>query len=612
MLSLLSAKFAQRPIRNPHEPRAAMFLNRFTRTLAIMYATDALANVLGLRPDQVRGKSFYECIQENCLADAVRCLESAKANDSIAYLRFWFRDPRPVPSRDDIMADAASASNDMDDDDNDDDGGVYLDGHLNDDDHFDDGPHTQAHRLPSPPPPVHPTFHRHSGISAISSSRSTTNLRVDSVQAIYGEVISPDSSHSSAPTITTTTTTTFDGHGSRRSGRGRRRRPRPSRHLSTTPSLAEDEDDDDDDDDDDERDGPIEVEAVVSCTSDGLVVVLRRARPLESIAPLTSPPPVYTNGLFASPWAATPVMPPPPPPPPPPPLRPEPRMASIPFGAATGLTPRPGHVVIEDGFHSGNGVNNGPPLADFMNSIREVAVFAWSLTGINGSLARFGRGTPRGESQPPDGLPIWDPTYQPGSVVAPAEHRPWPDSYAGGLPSSSSSSPSVPVSNGVDRGSYGDGPHGNGHDGNGDRGDDGNGHGGVAPDSRVGFNVMGPTDPMQGVMIPTSNHAGHDFNGPNLVDGVNRRHHHYYHHHHLHRSTETGNPPQSPPDLIIPGFRHGGSNHLTSEGILDGVGSHHNTHHPPWTTDPGFDRPSSTYARSGLEPESGGPPPQWF
>ena len=44
-----------------------------------------------------------------------------------------------------------------------------------------------------------------------------------------------------------------------------------------------------------------------------------------------------------------------------------------------------------------------------MSTIRDVAVFAWSLTGINGSLKEFGHGTPVGESTPPDGMPIWDP-----------------------------------------------------------------------------------------------------------------------------------------------------------------------------------------------------------
>jgi len=55
----------------------------------------------------------------------------------------------------------------------------------------------------------------------------------------------------------------------------------------------------------------------------------------------------------------------------------------------------------------------GPPIDEFMMSIREVAVFAWSLTGINGNIATYGHGTPRGESLPPGGLPIWDPYAQP-------------------------------------------------------------------------------------------------------------------------------------------------------------------------------------------------------
>jgi hypothetical protein len=76
------------------EPRAALFLNRYTRTQLIMYATGGLAEVLGITGEDLRGKSFYYCIHRNCLRDAIRCLENAKANDSIAYLRFWWRDPR--------------------------------------------------------------------------------------------------------------------------------------------------------------------------------------------------------------------------------------------------------------------------------------------------------------------------------------------------------------------------------------------------------------------------------------------------------------------------------------------------------------------------------------
>ncbi|KAI7357974.1 hypothetical protein KC336_g22095, partial [Hortaea werneckii] len=49
----------------------------------------------------------------------------------------------------------------------------------------------------------------------------------------------------------------------------------------------------------------------------------------------------------------------------------------------------------------------GPSQQDFMNSIRDQAIFAWALTGINGTLAEFGQGKPYGESLPKDGLPVW-------------------------------------------------------------------------------------------------------------------------------------------------------------------------------------------------------------
>lgn len=105
MLSHLSAKFAQPAKAQQHEPRAALFLNRFTRTLTIMYATSGLQEVIGISAETMRGRSFYYCIAENCLQDAVKCLENAKGNDSVAYLRFWFRDPRqddqpPPPDED--------------------------------------------------------------------------------------------------------------------------------------------------------------------------------------------------------------------------------------------------------------------------------------------------------------------------------------------------------------------------------------------------------------------------------------------------------------------------------------------------------------------------------
>src|SRR5271156_4371806 len=119
MLSYISNKFTQEQAPHSHEPRAALFLNRYTRTSTIMFATSGVANILGIRAEQLVGKSFYFCIAENCLADAVQCLERAKANDSIAYLRFWFRNP--------LLEDDGSRNVPMADSDEDEgDGGVRI------------------------------------------------------------------------------------------------------------------------------------------------------------------------------------------------------------------------------------------------------------------------------------------------------------------------------------------------------------------------------------------------------------------------------------------------------------------------------------------------------
>ena len=52
-----------------------------------------------------------------------------------------------------------------------------------------------------------------------------------------------------------------------------------------------------------------------------------------------------------------------------------------------------------------------------MDSIREIAVFAWALAGINGHIADYstGPGKASGESQPTDGLPLWTGGREPRS-----------------------------------------------------------------------------------------------------------------------------------------------------------------------------------------------------
>jgi hypothetical protein len=312
MLSYISNKFYTEPRPQLHEPRAALFLNRFTRTSTVMFATESISSILGISAQQLTGQSFYYCIAENCLKDAVQCLESAKANDSIAYLRFWYRDPlHDGPhARDTSMPDISSDEEDNDE------GGVRIRSMS---------PETQSQKQ----------------VESLASKLNPQPHQPDKSRSSSGN--SADLDHNDDEIFDMPAQT--------------------SSSKSMTPI----------------EDGPIEIEAVISCTSDGLVVILRRARPFMSTT-LGAPAPHFANGLFASPWATDPVMPP------------GARDVDVPL--AVGSAELPG---------------TEPEPADFLSAIREVAVFAWSLTGINGNIAKYGRGNPTGEALPLDGLPVWDP-----------------------------------------------------------------------------------------------------------------------------------------------------------------------------------------------------------
>lgn len=346
MLSHLSDKFSQDHKYNEHEPRAALFLNRFTRTLTIMYATSGLEDIIGIPASNIRGRSFYHCIAENCLQDAVKCLENAKSNDSLAYLRFWFRDPRQDdPTRhddesDDEMTDATTTemSEDLDE------GGVGLRqvDVITSSECSPDSTAAQSTNSMDANEDKEPN-------SRTSSDESTH--RTETHEGIFGTSRAAESSVSSLA-------------------------PSPAERRAS-PLNAHD---------------PIELEAVISCTSDGLVVCLRRARPM--IPHPTSRPsqPAYPRGLFAAPWAAEPILP-----------TIDQRPATGYGGAfAPSLGPQGARHDSISPVRTG-----GPNSQDFMNAIRDQAIFAWALTGINGAIADFAQGKPVGPSVPQDGLPIW-------------------------------------------------------------------------------------------------------------------------------------------------------------------------------------------------------------
>ena len=244
-----------------------------------MYATNGVTDILGLGPHQLISRNLFYCIQERCLRHALRCLESAKANDSIAFLRFWFRNPL-----------------------------------LDEDVDLEKGGYSSA---------------------------------------AFG--------------------------------------------IPTDPYAR--------------ASAPVELEAVVSCTSDGLVVILRRARaPIPSATLPPQPVPVYSYGLFAAPWALEPLC--------------AYGFASCPHDSL----PNPAYPEAKSSLCKENQISSlcqGPTPApssrnsstptflaeaksgasrphenQLMNTIRDVAVFACGIIGIHRSLEQHKYGPPSGNAHP--------------------------------------------------------------------------------------------------------------------------------------------------------------------------------------------------------------------
>ncbi|KAK0714611.1 hypothetical protein B0H67DRAFT_487553 [Lasiosphaeris hirsuta] len=348
MLEHLSPKFKMKP--TEREPRAALVLNRFTRNLSIMFATNAVAAILGLRPDELLDRPFYHCIQENCLANAIACLESAKKNESIAYLRFWFRDPRqddPAHGAGETDEDRDTTEDEDEDDEDDSDLSSQEDGETDLDADISSAvgdrgswPAETCMDVDDRPP---------------SRSRTRRNLS--------------SRGHPNARQHAPLTPPSSSGAGSPHSSLG-------------------------------DSEGGLELEAVVSCTSDGLVVVLRKARPPIPDPQLPLVPAYnYENGLFAAPWSLHPIEP----------YYPPELLYKFRAPFLPEFMPVQEHIVAA----------GGPPRDQLLRSIRDVAVFAWALVGINGNLADYGRGLPRNGAQPPGGLPVWDPAVGPTAYRGP-------------------------------------------------------------------------------------------------------------------------------------------------------------------------------------------------
>lgn len=342
------------------ELRAALIINRFTRSLAIMFATNSVAEVLGLEPAALQNKSFYECIDDNCLDDAMECIEAAKANDSIAYLRFWSRDAR----REDELSDQGS---DADED---------LSGHFLADSSSGPGEGVSGST----------STHQDSVSRRDSSDSEQGGVRLDaamdldsprhSASPIKREPLSQEPEgariHSEGPISSAIasnqesaaqSSASDSGHASRGAARNGRSQSRRNRTQYPMPSV--------------------EIEAFVSCTSDGLVVIIRRAHELPSVGTSSSAAGTSRQGIFAAPWAPEPV--------------------AAHYGPATSHEPHLQQPPPQESLQSTEQEvqsTGGPPMDQLMASIQEVAVFAWALIGINRSLSSYCHGNPTGDAQP--------------------------------------------------------------------------------------------------------------------------------------------------------------------------------------------------------------------
>lgn len=357
MLEHLSPKFKMPPMER--EPRAALILNRFTRNLSIMFATNAVSTILGLQPEEIKDKSFYECIQENCLQDAIQCLESAKANESIAYLRFSFRDPRT--DDDDEERDHVSEDEEdhVSEDEEEDEDGEDDEEESNASTELDDQMDMDEDEIPVDIKGEDDLMVEDAKVAPPSTFRSTLRSR-----KAHPFPYPPGTHAYRAPLTTHLSGTTPQAEPCLPP-----RRPRRSRSREPPASF--------------------ELEAVVSCTSDGLVVVLRKARPpIPAPHPPLVPTLSFENGLFAAPWGQRPIHPYFPP--------------DLLYTFRPPLLPK--YMPLRENVKAAG----GPPLDQLMTSIRDVAVFAWALVGINGNIAEHAHGLPKGGTRSGEGLDGWD------------------------------------------------------------------------------------------------------------------------------------------------------------------------------------------------------------
>lgn len=333
MVECLSPKFSVSPMER--EQRAAIILNRFTRDSTIMFSTRAISSVLGIEIDEIAGNSFYDYVQDSCLDEAIRCLEAAKENDSITYLRFWSKDPRRGEDMENRHGTTAESERRR---------GTR-------------GENCKSQTYPgvvslSKPYLLQSTYRISRRATCYTSERRLLSRNRNLLKSIESEL--PLDRDGLEVELEVDDVGTATQHPTMRS--------KPS----------------------------IEMEAVVFCTSDGLVVVLRQARPP---IPMLNPPRPHqqTRGdISAAPWGQQ---------------IPQIRYMREPFPTRPLGDTR--HMTAPLVGSLEKGQENA--TSQLINSIRDVAVYAWTLVGTNPDISVHGPGISEARTISPKQQQVWPP-----------------------------------------------------------------------------------------------------------------------------------------------------------------------------------------------------------
>ncbi|CAO3573028.1 unnamed protein product [Mortierella alpina] len=76
------------------ELRVCMILNRFSRSLEVLYASPSCELLLHIDAQAIEGKPFLLFIRADDLASFVESMDIAKSTSIISHIRFWFQSPQ--------------------------------------------------------------------------------------------------------------------------------------------------------------------------------------------------------------------------------------------------------------------------------------------------------------------------------------------------------------------------------------------------------------------------------------------------------------------------------------------------------------------------------------